>query len=245
MAPEKTLLPKLNGHWTPAESRVRKNNYRLQYDCNKSTRKFNQSPRKSEMYSKNDIDRRILYTRSSNPRMSVQKKENNISMKRLSLQTIEKSEAFKKDDDLTNEYDSLKVFGVGVNGNMLLPRKQQYEEKLPKRDEQVTKHTHVQSPRKAISRNPFLLTNTANTNRPRLTSRSSIEETLLYDRNNQDEKAVVINNYLRRENARYASDEMSVKKVLFENWLNNIKIEDYDFNDRSSSYNDSIIGSDT
>lgn len=235
MAPEKTLLPKLNDHWTPAESHVRKDNYRLHYDCNKSCRKSNQSTRKSEMYSKNETGRRILYTRSSNPRMSVPKKKHNISMKRLSLQTIEKSEAIKKDDDLANEHKNLKVFGVGVNGNMSSPRKQHYEEKLPKRGEQVAKQIHVQSARKV---NPLLLTNTAN--RPRLTSRSSIEETLLYDRTNQDERTVVINNYLRRENARYASDEMSVKKVLFENWLNNIKIEDYDFNDRSSCFDDSI-----
>jgi len=61
--------------------------------------------------------------------------------------------------------------------------------------------------------------------KPKLATRSSLDEVKLFEKK-QEEKTVTIEDYLRKENARYASDEQSVKKVLFENWLHNIEIVD-------------------
>ena len=96
-------------------------------------------------------------------------------------------------------------------------------------------HHHYQ---RLLNRNSFLSGHqqqTSSSSKPKLVTRISLDETKSSifskheDKNSSVTKyATTIAEYLRRENARYAQNEFTVKKILFDNWLHNIRIEEFE-----------------
>lgn len=95
--------------------------------------------------------------------------------------------------------------------------------------------------KRLLDRNSFLSNHQqqqASPSKPKLVTRVSLDETKSTfskhsSRDSSATKYATIADYLRRENARYAQNELSVKKILFDNWLNNIQFVEFD-DDKSS-----------
>ena len=95
--------------------------------------------------------------------------------------------------------------------------------------------------KRLLNRNSFLSNHQqqqASPSKPKLVTRISLDETKsTFSKQSQRDgsatKYLTIGDYLRRENARYAQNELSVKKILFDNWLHNIQFVEFE-DDKSS-----------
>lgn len=98
--------------------------------------------------------------------------------------------------------------------------------------------------KRLLNRNSFLSSNKPSnenqhkqqtTSKPKLVTRFSLDETVTSSSSvhPQQQQQHGLTDYLRRENLRYAQNELSVKKILFDNWLHNIQFVEFE-DDKSS-----------
>jgi len=240
MTTEATLLPKLNGHWSPADSRVynKTDSYNRIYYGTKTPRKSTASPKKSRVNDHKLVERQKTVATSITTARSNHRKDT-VTMKRL----VALNGKIQDRQATALRVDKLKIQGVGVNGPIQRsPTKLQADRNTTKKIDTTelvspllnalrTDNTQSAQYKKLLNRNSFLSAKhptqiiNKTSAKPRLETRYSLDEQKLLERRGSDEKTLLtIREYLRRENARYIKEEESVKKILFQNWLHNIQI---------------------